>query len=330
MTETSQIVGNYEFFGIVDKPKAGVTYKVRNLATGELEALRTLSGAAYSDPESLERFLREIKIHTRLSHPNVVAFHDALELDGRLVMTSELVEGTTLAELLRRGAMPPKQAIQAVCDILAGLEEAHALGIVHRGITAEHVTITHDGQAKLGGFGLAKPTTDVNLTRAGSIVGNARYMSPEQVTGVDALDARADLYSVGILLFYALTGKLPFDGANDFDIMVTQVSTLPPAPSSLNSAIAPDLETVILTALAKKRDQRFASATAFRSALEALNGTPAPAPTPAALVPTPPPAETPAFQSQTEPKPKRTVLILGFVGVAVLLIVIYFATMHRA
>jgi len=332
MTETSQVVGNYEFFGIVDKPKAGVTYKVRNLATGELEALRTLSGAAYSDPESLERFLREIKIHTRLSHPNVVAFHDALELDGRLVMTSELVEGSTLTELLQRGAMPQKQAIQAMCQILSGLEEAHALGIVHRGITAEHVTIARDGQAKLGGFGLAKPTTDVNLTRAGAIVGNARYMSPEQVTGVDALDARADLYSVGILLFYTLTGKLPFDGANDFDIMVTQVSTQPPLPSSVNPAIAPETERVILTALAKKRDQRFASATAFRSALEALNGGAAPLPVPAAatLVPTPPPAEVPVFQNQTESKPNRTLFVLGFVGVAVLLIVIYFATMHRA
>ena len=122
-------------------------------------------------------------------------------------MTSEFVEGTTLAELLSRGSLPKEQAIQITCDVLAGLEEAHALGIVHRGITAGHVTVTRDGVVKLGGFGLAKPTSDVNLTRAGAVVGDARYMSPEQVTGVDALDNRADLYSVGVLLFYALDWK---------------------------------------------------------------------------------------------------------------------------
>lgn len=105
MTEPSQIVGNYEFLGIVDKPKAGVTYKVRNLVSGEFEVLRALPGASYDDPESQERFLREIKVHTRLSHPNIVAFHDALELDGRLVMTAEFVEGTTLAEICRRGQL---------------------------------------------------------------------------------------------------------------------------------------------------------------------------------------------------------------------------------
>src|SRR5258708_2702321 len=116
MTESCQTVGNYEFIGVVDKPKAGVTYKVRNRTTGEFEALRSLPGASSGDPESVERLLREIKIHTRLSHPNIVTFHDALELDGHLVMTSEFVEGTTLAELVSQGPVPPSQAIQIICD----------------------------------------------------------------------------------------------------------------------------------------------------------------------------------------------------------------------
>ena len=190
MTESSQTVGNYEFLGVVDKPTAGVTYKVRNLTTGEFEVLRTLPGASYGDPESLQRFLREIKIHTRLSHPNIVAFHDALELDGHLVMTAEFVEGTTLAELCRQGPMSSAEAIRAICDVLSGLEEAHALGIVHRGITAEHVMVTPEGQVKLGGFGLAKPASDVNLTQAGAVLGDTRYISPEQVTGTATLDGK--------------------------------------------------------------------------------------------------------------------------------------------
>ena len=204
MTEPSQTVGNYEFLGVVDKPKAGVTYKVRNLTTGEFEVLRTLPGASYGDPESLERFLREIKVHTRLSHPNIVAFHDALELDGHLVMTAEFVAGATVAQLCRQGPMASAAAIRVVCDVLSGLEEAHALGIVHRGITAEHVMVTPEGEGKLGGFGLAKSVADVSLTQAGAVLGDARYISPEQVMGTGPLDGRADLYSVGVLLFHAL------------------------------------------------------------------------------------------------------------------------------
>ena len=272
MTQPSQTVGNYEFLGIVDKPKAGVAYKVRNLATGEFEVLRALPGASYGDPETLERFLREIKIHTRLSHPNIVAFHDALEVDGQLVMTAEFVEGTTLAELCRQGPLPSVEAIRAICDVLSGLEEAHALGIVHRSITAEHVMVAQDGQVKLGGFGLAKPASDMNLTQAGAVLGDPRYISPEQVMGIGVLDGRADLYSVGVLLFQTLTGRVPFDDPNDFDIMVAQVSRQPERPSALNPGISPELDRIVLTALAKKPEERFASAREFRAALAALKG----------------------------------------------------------
>ena len=139
MTESSQTVGNYEFLGVVDKPTAGVTYKVRNLTTGEFEVLRALPG-------------------------------------GHQVLTGEFVEGTTLAELCRQGPISSAEAIRAICDVLSGLEEAHALGIVHRGITAEHVMVTTEGKVKLGGFGLAKPSSDVNLTQAGAVLGDTRYI----------------------------------------------------------------------------------------------------------------------------------------------------------
>src|ERR1017187_4321264 len=125
MTEPSQIVGNYEFLGIVDRPKAGVTYKVRNLTTGELEVLRTLPGASYGDPESLERLLREIRVHTRLTHPNIVAFHDAPELDGCAVMTAEFVEGTTLAELCRPGPIPSIEALRVIDRKSTRLNSSH-------------------------------------------------------------------------------------------------------------------------------------------------------------------------------------------------------------
>ncbi len=326
MTEPSQIVGNYEFLGIVDRPKAGVTYKVRNLTTGEFEVLRTLPGASYGDPESLERLLREIRIHTRLSHPNIVAFHDAPELDGCVVMTAEFVEGTTVAELCRPGPLLSSEAVRVICDVLSGLEEAHALGIVHRGITAEHVIVTPSGLVKLGGFGLAKPETDVMLTKAGAVLGDARYMSPEQVMGVGALDGKADLYSVGVLLFQMLTGKVPFDSPNDYDIMVAQVSKQPPRPSSLNPGIAPELERIVLTALAKKPEQRFAGAREFRMALEALQGPVGE--TAAAPEQTISDAWVPRFLVRAEAKGLgRTALVLGLLGVAGLIVLVLLA-MH--
>ena len=318
MTEPTETTGNYEFLGIIDKPKAGVTYKVRNLATGEFEMLRTLPGASYGDPESLERFLREIKIHTRLSHPNIVAFHDALELDGQLVMTAEFVEGATLAALCRRGWLTSPETIRVICAVLSGLEEAHDLGVVHRGITAEHVMVAKDGQVKLGGFGLAKSASDVGLTQAGAALGDPRYMSPEQVMASGPLDCRADVYSVGVLLFEALTGRVPFDGANDFDVMVAQVDAKPPRPSSINPGISPELEGIVLTALAKKREDRFQSAADFRAALAAL--------TVPVIVPEPHPpalAEPPAWAMPADPeKHSKMPFVLAFLGVALGLVVL--------
>ena len=334
MTEPSQTVGNYEFLGVVDKPKAGVTYKVRNLTTGEFEVLRTLPGASYGDPESLERFLREIKVHTRLSHPNIVAFHDALELDGHLVMTAEFVTGSSVAQLCRQGPMASDAVIRVVSDVLSGLEEAHALGIVHRGITAEHVMVTPEGEGKLGGFGLAKSVSDVSLTQAGAVLGDARYISPEQVMGTGSLDGRADLYSVGVLLFHALTGRVPFDAANDFDIMMAQVSKQPPRPSLLNPGIAPELDRIVLTALAKRPEERFPSAGDFRTVLAALCGNftvPAPVPEPvkAAPVEAMPRSAVPQFLMHAEPRGlQKKAFLVSFLCVAIGLIVLFFATTH--
>ena len=293
MTEPSQIVGNYEFLGIVDRPKAGVTYKVRNLTTGELEILRTLPGASYSDPESLERLLREIRVHTRLSHPNIVAFHDAPELDGCVVMTAEFVEGTTLAELCRPGPLLSSEALREI---------------------------------KLGGFDLAKPEVDVMLTKAGAVLGDPRYISPEQVMGTEALDGRADLYSVGVLLFQTLTGKVPFDGPNDYDIMVAQVGKQPPRPSTLNPGIPPELEQIVLTALAKEPEKRFAGAKEFRMALEALE---CPVRPTEEAEEAEPEVGMPRFLVQAEGGGAgRTAWVLGLVGVAIGLIVLVLVAMH--
>jgi len=308
----------YEFLGIIDKPKTGVTYKVRNRTTGEFETLRTLPGASAFDPESRDRFLREIRVHTRLAHPNVAAFHDAFELDGQLVMTAEYIEGSTLAQLCAKGPLPILEAIRVVSHVLSALEEAHALGIIHRSITADHVRVTPSGNVKVDGFGLAKPASDLNLTQTGVMLGDPRYISPEQVMGVQPLSRRADLYSVGILLYFALTGQVPFDGPHDFDVMVEQVRTIPRAPSYLNAAIPSELDQLILTMLSKDPEKRLPRAQVFREALASIAIQPPPPlpPIPFTL------AEPPSY-NLTQP-----VIIFGTISLTIILTVILYVTLH--
>jgi serine/threonine-protein kinase len=266
----NQVVDNYECLGLIDKPKAGVTYKVRNLSTGRIHALRAVSGRASNSPETAQRLLREIRVHTRLSHPNIVEFHDAFEMDGQVVMTTEYVDGPTLAELCRGGPLSPRDAVGKMMQVLEALEEAHELGIVHRGITGENVAVTADGAVKLGGFGLAKPASDDNLTRLGTAVGDARYIAPEQVTARTAIDGRADLYSAGVLLYLMLTAKMPFEGANEMEVLTAQVGSEPRAPRAWNAAIPAELEEIVLKVLRKNREERFQSAREFRAALAAI------------------------------------------------------------
>jgi eukaryotic-like serine/threonine-protein kinase len=263
----NQVVGDYECLGIIDKPRSGLTYKVRNRKTGELEALRALSRAETADPDSMERLLREMRVHARLNHDNLVGFHDAFELDGQLVMTTDYVEGPTLAQQCSGGPLRVDDASGAVLQVLRGLEQAHELGIVHRGITADHVVLAHDGTVKLGGFDMAKPASETNLTKVGAVIGDPRYVSPEQVAGRPPVDARSDLYSVGVVLYLALTGKAPFEGASDFDVLSAHVSSRPAPPSVLNRAIPAELDAVVLKALEKNPDARFASCQEFETAL---------------------------------------------------------------
>jgi len=264
----NETVGDFECLGIVEKPRVGLTYKVRNRRTGEIESLRALSGAAADDPEAVERLLREIRIQARLTHPNLIGFHDAFLLDGHIVMTTDYVDGTTLAECCAAGPLDPEDAVRVLLAVLHGLADAHDLGIAHRGITADHVIFCSDGVVKLGGFDAAKASSDANLTKVGAVIGDPRYISPEQVAGKQA-DTRSDVYSLGVVLFLALTGTTPFTGKTDFDVLSKQLKTAPPRPSSINPMILPAVEAVVMKALSKKPEERFEGGAAFFHALYA-------------------------------------------------------------
>jgi serine/threonine-protein kinase len=239
----------------------------------------------------MDRFLREIKVHARLAHPNIVTFHNAADIDGELVMTYEFFEAITLEKRLERGRMPVREAVSCMSQVLAALACAHEHGVTHREVSSANVLLAPDGMVKLTGFGLAKSASDPQLTQAGTVMGWIEYMAPEQIKGLATLDHRADIYSAGAMLYEMVTGRVPFTGKSQFDVMMAHVNTPPEPPISLNSDLSPEISQVILTALAKQAEHRFQTAAQFRQALEGAGTAPsAPAPKPvpvAAPIPVP-------------------------------------------
>jgi serine/threonine-protein kinase len=272
-----QTIGDYEIIDVLETSREGVTYKVRNVLADRLEALRVLPKALQDDQDIVTRFLREAKIHARISHPNIVAFHHATKIDGQLVMTSELVEGTTLERRLELGRLPVAEALGYVSQVLAALGTAHALGLVHRDVTPANIILDAGGMVKLAGFGFAKATADPQLTRPGTVIGRLDYISPEQIKGAQNLDGRTDIYSLGVVLYEAVTGSTPFPRKSQFEVMLAHVNEQPPAPNSVNPELPPELSEIILTAMAKDPERRFQSADQFRQRVDRLLGVPEPA-----------------------------------------------------
>jgi serine/threonine protein kinase len=210
-------------------------------------------------------------VHARLVHPHIVTFYNAREIEGQLVMTTEYVPGITVAERLEVGPIASKDAVKYACHALSALECAHDSGIIHRGLTAASLVITTEGIVRLSGFGLAKSIGDPQLTAVGTVVGALRYISPEQVQGT-ALDARCDIYSLGVVFYEMLTGKLPFEGKGQFEIMLAHVNAAPSHPSDVKAEVAREVGDIVLKALAKEPAQRFQTAQEFRAALEQVSG----------------------------------------------------------
>jgi serine/threonine protein kinase len=272
--ETGQTLGDYEVIDLVESSKTGVTYKVRNTLLQRIEALRVLPKTFQDDQERVTRFMREAKLHARISHPNIVTFYHATQLDGQLVMTTELVEGTTLAQRLELGPLSSEEAVGCFSQVLCGLAQAHALGVVHRDITPSNIILASDGRVKLTGFALAKATTDPQLTQPGTVMGSLDYISPEQVKGLSEVDARTDIYALGIVLYEAVTGRKPFEEKSQFEVMLAHVNSIPLAPSMVNPQVPAELSEIVLKAIAKHPAARFQTAEEFRQSLDQLSGEP--------------------------------------------------------
>jgi len=270
-----QSVGDYEVLSILGLGGMGKVYKVRNVISDRVEAMKVLLPDLNSHQSLADRFLREIRLLASLNHPNIASLRTALTYENQLVMIMEFVEGETLANRIARAPISTSEAVNYSEQILLALSYAHKHNIIHRDIKPANMMLTPQGVVKLMDFGIARSGTDGSLTSTGTTLGSLNYMPPEQVRG-EAADARSDVYSFGISLYELLTGKLPFQGDSQYSLMTAQLNQQPASPISLRADVPPALNEIILMAMAKEPADRFQSADAFCNALKSVPVSPLP------------------------------------------------------
>ncbi len=242
-------------------------YLAEDEELGRRVAIKILNDRYAPDEQFVERFRREAKNAAGLSHPNIVSIYDRGEAEGTYYIAMEYLDGRSLKELVvARGPLPIPDAIAATRQVLAALRFAHRKGVVHRDIKPHNVMADADGRLKVTDFGIARAGVS-QMTEAGSIIGTAQYLSPEQARGAP-VDQRSDLYSIGIVLYEMLTGQVPFTGESPVEIAMKHLSDTPRPPSLLRSDIPPDLDMVVLRALAKNPEDRFQTAEEMDAELE--------------------------------------------------------------
>jgi beta-lactam-binding protein with PASTA domain len=232
---------------------------------GRQVALKILHENFARDTEFVARFQREASAAAALQHQNVVGVFDRGQVEDTYYIAMEFVDGSPLRDLIKRG-LSNEESIEITRQILAAAEFAHGRGIVHRDLKPMNVLIDREGRIRVTDFGIARAGGS-EITQTGSVMGTAQYLSPEQAQGLD-VTATSDVYSVGVMLFEMLTGRVPFDGDNAVAIAMKQVSEQPPPPSQINPNVTPALDAVVLRALAKDPAARYPTAAAMRDALD--------------------------------------------------------------
>jgi serine/threonine-protein kinase len=262
-------VGDYHIVGLLGRGGMGRVFKVRNVISDRIEAMKCLRSYADAAPELTERFQREIKVLARLEHPNVTSFRTAFRVGDELVMVMEHVEGSSLDRRLKTGKLDAWLALNYACQVLSALDYAHQSGVLHRDVKPSNILLGKGDTAKLTDFGIASLAGEAALTMTGNALGSLHYMSPEQMKAM-ALDVRSDVYSVGVTLYEMVTGKIPVPGDSFYAILKAHTDERPTPPMNLVPEVPVGLSDVIVKALEKDPKSRFQTASEFRAALMAL------------------------------------------------------------
>lgn len=264
------VVGNYRILEKLGGGGMGQVFRAEELLVGRAVAVKALRPELIQEPGMLERFQREAQTLSKLHHPNIVMLYSFFQEGGRYYMAMEYAPGQTLATLMRDQpkGMPWTRAVALTMEMLAALEYAHDKDVVHRDIKPANLMVQGQRALKVMDFGVARILGSSELTRAGTIVGTPKYMSPEQIKQSKSLDGRSDLYSVGLVLYEMLCGHVPFDEPSEYDLSRAQIEDPPPPLLQQLPNLPPMLENLVFKALRKAPQDRFESAWEFRQLLE--------------------------------------------------------------
>ncbi len=270
LTTGSTFAERYQIIEELGKGGMGRVYKVLDKETKEKVALKLINPEIASDKKTIERFKNELTTARKIRHKNVCGMHYLGEYKGRPYITMEHISGEDLKSSIRRfGNLPIGKSISIAKQICEGLEEAHNLGIVHRDLKPNNIMIDDNGNARIMDFGIARSIKGKGITGLGVMIGTPEYMSPEQVEAKD-VDQSSDIYSLGIIMYEMLTGRLPFEADTPFAVGIKHKSETPKNPKEINPQIPDDLSGVILKCLEKEKENRYQSAFELRSELEML------------------------------------------------------------
>jgi serine/threonine protein kinase len=258
------LVGNYKVTDQIGEGGMGSVFRGIDIMLEREVAIKMLRPELSRQPHIVERFRSEAVTLAKLNHPNIATLYSFLRQGEDFFMVMEFVRGETLDSLIgKSGAMPWERAVALFSQALEGIEHAHKMGIVHRDIKPANMMLTETGSIKVMDFGIARVLGTNRLTKTGHLIGTVEYMSPEQVRGEET-DARSDIYSLGILLYEMLTGRVPFNSSSEYELMRSHIEDAPKPPGSFAPQIPLVVEQAIMRALAKKPEARQRSASEFR------------------------------------------------------------------
>ena len=260
ITKGQKINDRYEIIRSIGEGGMANVYLARDIILERNVAIKILRGDLAGDEKFVRRFQREALSASSLSHPNIVEMYDVGEDNGTYYIVMEYVEGMTLKQLIKkRGSLSLSEAIDIMLQITDGIKEAHDSYIIHRDLKPQNILIKENGEVKITDFGIAMALNSTQLTQTNSVIGSVHYLPPEQASGKGAT-IKSDIYSMGILFYELLTGKLPFKGDNAVEIALKHMKNDIPSVREINDSIPQSVENIILKATAKNPKNRYESA----------------------------------------------------------------------